>query len=316
VHFHEVGAVDSIVDIVGTCAALELLGIEQLHASAVATGTGMVRAAHGLIPNPAPAVVELLRDAPTYGIDTTVELTTPTGAALLAALCTGWGPMPPMRITGSGFGAGTTDTEHRPNAVQVVLGALAAAGEPGQPVMLLETNVDDTTGEVLAHTVAEVLRAGALDAWLTPVLGKKGRPAQIVSVLCSPVAARAIADVLARETGSSGVRSLLFERWTAARRIDEVEVEGHAVRVKVTAGRAKAEHDDAARVARRLGWPLRDVIARAEEQWRAGRPADDPDGATVAPGDVVAMGSWLHDHPHDHAHPHDHDLVDPPDDAG
>src|SRR5579859_2026776 len=124
VHFHELGGIDAIVDIVGTCAALELLEVDEVYASPVATGTGMVRTSHGVLPNPAPAVVELLRGAPTYGRDLPVELTTPTGAALLAALVVGWGPLPPLRIETTGFGAGTRELDGLPNAVQVVLGSV------------------------------------------------------------------------------------------------------------------------------------------------------------------------------------------------
>jgi uncharacterized protein (TIGR00299 family) protein len=291
VHFHEVGAVDSIVDIVGTCAALELLGVDEVFASAVATGSGMVRAAHGLIPNPPPAVVELLRGAPTYGIDTTVELTTPTGAAILAALCTSWGPLPSLLLRASGFGAGTADPDERPNLVQVVIGEEIARAEAGQPVTLLETNVDDTTGEVLAHTIEALLKAGAHDAWLTPIVGKKGRPAYVASVLCDPVHAGGLADLLARETGSLGVRGRTFERWPAARQMGEVDVEGYPVRVKISAGRVKAEHDDAARVARQLGRPLREIIARAEQSWRDAHPVEEVPSPTSA--DVVSLGPWV-----------------------
>jgi uncharacterized protein (DUF111 family) len=238
-------------------------------------------------------VVELLRGAPTYGIDSPVELTTPTGAALLAALCSAWGPLPAMRITCSGFGAGSADPDDRPNLLQVVVGAVEVRTEPGQPVTLLETNVDDATGEVLAHTVEVLLAAGAHDAWLTPVTGKKGRPAHVVSVLCDPVDARATAALLARETGSLGIRGRTFERWVAARHTDEVHVGGMPVRVKVTAGRVKAEHDDVARVARHLGRPLREVAFEAEATWRAvhlveGGDADDA-------GQVVAFGPWMGD---------------------
>jgi uncharacterized protein (TIGR00299 family) protein len=319
VHFHEVGAVDSIIDIVGCCAALEVLGIDEIQSSPVATGSGMVRAAHGLIPNPAPAVVELLRGAPTYGIDSPVELTTPTGAALLAALSSGWGPLPAMRISASGFGAGSADPDDRPNLLQVVIGTLEVRTEPGQPVTLLETNVDDATGEVLAHTVEVLLGAGAHDAWLTPITGKKGRPAHVVSVLCDPVDARATAARLARETGSLGVRGRTFERWVAARHTDEVHVGGMPVRVKVTAGRVKAEHDDVARVARHLGRPLREVAFEAEATWRAVHlveASEDRGG-----GQVVAFGPWMGDqtdvaalvHPHTHP-PEGSTLEQPPED--
>src|SRR5436190_14514273 len=147
VHFHEVGALDAIVDIVGTAAALEVLDVDEVFSSAVANGTGMTRAAHGALPIPAPAVVELLHGAPTYGLDVPIELTTPTGAALLAANVVGWGPMPSMEIEATGFGAGTREIDGRPNVVQVVLGARLEALAVGQPLLQLEVNVDDVTGE-------------------------------------------------------------------------------------------------------------------------------------------------------------------------
>ncbi len=268
VHFHEVGALDAIVDVVGTCAALELLEVDEVHASPVANGTGMIRSAHGMLPNPAPAVVELLRGAPTYGIDVNAELTTPTGAALLAALAVGWGPLPAMTVESAGFGAGTRDLQARPNLAQVVIGTRAAQAGPGQPVLLLEANVDDATGETLAHTVAALMDAGAHDAWVTPIVMKKGRPAHTVSALTDPALAVQIAAVLTSETGSLGVRGATLERWPAARDETAVDVAGYPVRVKVSAGRAKVEYDDAARVARRVGLPLREVVSLAEEAAR------------------------------------------------
>jgi uncharacterized protein (TIGR00299 family) protein len=268
VHFHEVGGIDAIVDIVGTAAALELLGIEELHASPVANGMGMIRAAHGMLPNPAPAVVDLLRDAPTYGVDISVELTTPTGAALLAANVSGWGPMPAMTVAATGYGAGSRELDGRPNMVQVVIGEAAAALPVGQPVLLLEVNVDDATGETLAHTIAALLDAGAHDAWVTPMVMKKGRPAYTVAALCDHALGAQVAEVMTRETGSLGVRGSDLERWPSARTLDEVEVAGYPMRIKVSAGRVKVEHDDAARVAQRTGMPLREVISLAEEAAR------------------------------------------------
>jgi len=273
VHFHEVGGLDAIVDIVGTCAALELLDIDRVAASPVATGTGMVRSAHGVLPNPAPAVVELLRGAPTYGREVTVELTTPTGAALLAALAVEYGPMPAMTIESTGFGAGTREIDGLPNMTQVVIGELSQAARPGQPVVELSANVDDATGEVLAHTVTALLDAGAHDAWVAPVVMKKGRPGHVVHALADPALAEQVARVLASETGSLGVRGQVLERWPAPRSIEEVEVDGLPVRVKVSPGRVKAEHDDVARVARRTGRPLREVAFRAEAAF------SDPDDA-------------------------------------
>ena len=269
VHFHEVGGLDAIVDVVGTCAALEVLSVDDVYSSAVANGLGMIRAAHGLLPNPAPAVVELLRGAPTYGIDLAVELTTPTGAALLAANTRSWGAMPAMAIERTGFGAGSREIDGRPNATQVVIGVAADdLVTPGQPVVQLEVNVDDVTGEVLAHAVGALLDAGAHDAWITPIVMKKGRPAYTVHALADVALAGQIADVLTRETGSLGVRGATVDRWPQARHTTRVDVGGFPVRIKVSAGRVKVEHDDAARVAARTGMPLREVLSQAEEAAR------------------------------------------------
>jgi hypothetical protein len=303
VHFHEVGGHDTIVDVVGTVAALEVLGVDEIESSPVATGMGMVRTAHGMLPNPAPAVVALLEGMPTWGRDIPVELTTPTGAALLAALATGFGPVPPMRLVTSGFGAGTRELDELPNLTQVVIGTRidqatgadppngdgAAGGaeshggsggsghpeaDAGQPVLHLEANVDDATGEQLAHAVAELLEAGAHDAWLSPVVMKKGRPGSVVHVLCDPSAAPRIRAVLRAETGTLGVRASIGQRWPAARTFDTVEVEGNLIRMKVSPGRVKAEHDDVARAARRIGQTLREVAFRAETAWRQQHETD------------------------------------------
>jgi pyridinium-3,5-bisthiocarboxylic acid mononucleotide nickel chelatase len=287
VHLHEVGGLDAIVDIVGTAAALEVLGVDDVCASSVANGTGMVRAAHGLLPNPAPAVVELLRGAPSHGIDIPMELTTPTGAALLAATVTGWGPLPAMEVAASGFGAGSREIDGRPNVVQVVLGRSRAADRlqdqvgvvPGQPVVLVEANVDDATGETLAHAVAALLDAGAHDAWVAPVVMKKGRPAHVVSALADPALVAQVATTLSNETGSLGVRASALQRWPRTRAADTVTVAGLPVRVKVSPGRVKVEHDDAAHVARTARVPLREVISLAEAEVRGARPAEPEDPA-------------------------------------
>jgi pyridinium-3,5-bisthiocarboxylic acid mononucleotide nickel chelatase len=310
VHFHEVGGHDAVVDIVGTVCALEVLGVDEVESSPIATGMGMVRTAHGMLPNPAPAVVSLLEGVPTWGRDLPVELTTPTGAALVATLASGFGPMPAMRVATNGFGAGTREIDELPNLTQVVIGTRIdrlsgddvpapatggaaisrlpgfggeAGGHPdadaGQPVALLEANVDDATGEQLAHAIESLLEAGAHDAWLSPVVMKKGRPGTVVHVLCDPAVARRLRGVLRAETGTLGVRATTAERWVASRSIDTVEVDGNLIRIKVSPGRIKAEHDDVARAARRIGRPLRDVASRAEERWRRQQEepeADDP----------------------------------------
>ncbi|MCU1497310.1 MAG: Pyridinium-3,5-bisthiocarboxylic acid mononucleotide nickel insertion protein [Acidimicrobiales bacterium] len=288
VHFHEVGGIDAIVDVVGTCAALELLDIDDVSCSPIAVGLGMVRSAHGIIPNPAPAVVELLQGIPTRGLDLSLELTTPTGAALMAGLASSFGALPAMTVQASGFGAGSRELDDRPNLTQVILGTeSAAAPVEGQPVVLLEANVDDATGEVLAHALAALLEAGAHDAWITPIVMKKGRPAHTVHALCDPALGRQVTAVLVAETGTLGVRGQRIERWPAARSYDRVLVDGLSVRVKVSPGRVKAEFDDAARVAVRTGRPIRDVIAETEALWRSEHAAEPVDDSPPSPGGVI-----------------------------
>lgn len=286
VHFHELGGVDAIIDIVGVAAALEVLAVDRIYASPVATGLGMVRTQHGLLPNPAPAVVELLAGAPTYGTDVPHELTTPTGAGLLAALAQGWGPLPAMTLRSSGFGAGSLELDEFPNLARVVVGTESAPVVGGQPVVVLETNVDDVSGETLAHALAVLVEAGAHDAWITPVVMKKGRPAHVVAVLSDPADAPRLTAILAAETGTLGVRSTAQTRWSEIRAVEQVEVEGWVVRMKVAGAdrrRAKAEHDDAAAAARHLGLPLLEVVRRAEEIWRS-REAGGGDPSPPAPG--------------------------------
>jgi uncharacterized protein (TIGR00299 family) protein len=278
VHFHEVGGTDAIIDIVGTAVALEILGVDEVRASPVAQGTGMVNSAHGPIPIPAPAVVALLEGAPTYGTVHPFELTTPTGAAILAATCTGWGPMPSIDVMASGFGAGSRQIDGLPNLVQVVIGSLSQEQAPaGQPVVVLEANVDDVTGEILGATVAALMAAGALDAWVTPITGKKGRPAHVVSVLCDPGRVVPLRQILADETGTLGIRAQSWQRWPANREFSEVSVGGFPVKVKRGPKRIKAEHDDAARVAKLLALPVREVARRAEDAaYRMFEDEEDP----------------------------------------
>lgn len=269
VEFHEVGSVDAIVDIVGTCAALESLDVERIVCSSITVGEGTVVAAHGQLPNPAPAVTELLarRNAPSRGVDDRKELATPTGVALMCALADEFGPMPAINVTSVGYGAGNADIPGRPNVVQVVIGdatSLSATPEPGQDVQLLETNLDDATGEVIAHTIASLIAAGAHDAWASPIVMKKGRPAHTVHVLCDPSATQLIGALLLRETGSLGLRGTALRRWPQQRTERLVVVDGHKIRAKVALGRVKVEYDDAAAAASALGRPLREVLAEAQ----------------------------------------------------
>ncbi|MGH9303397.1 MAG: LarC family nickel insertion protein, partial [Acidimicrobiales bacterium] len=299
--FHEVGGHDAVVDIVGSAVALELLGVDEVAASPVAQGVGVVRSAHGLLPNPAPATVALLTGIPTLGRELSVELTTPTGAAMLRAWSSHFGALPDSELVACGYGAGTRELEGVPNCTQVVIGLRRAGGSGsfddvlsrgGEELVVLEANLDDVTGETLSGALDEAMRAGALDAWITPVVMKKGRPAHVMSVLCEPVVAGQLAGVLMATTGTLGVRLSKTRRVSSTRSLDEVDLDGYRVRMKVSPGRVKAEHDDVARVAARSGTPVIELAARAEAAWRArARPAtagSSPSALDKDPGDDVS----------------------------
>jgi pyridinium-3,5-bisthiocarboxylic acid mononucleotide nickel chelatase len=273
VELHEVGSLDAIVDIVGTCAALESLGVDHVGCSTIAVGHGTVRAAHGVIPNPAPATVALLAavGAPTIGIDDTRELATPTGVALMTVLADRFGALPEMNVAKVGYGAGSMDIAGRPNVVQVIIGesdAPTITPRPGREALHVEANVDDISGEVLSHTIAALIAVGAHDAWATPIVMKKGRPAHTLHALCDASLLERVAAVIVDETGTLGLRASTVERWPQTRVDDTVDVSGHTVRVKRTTDRVKVEYDDAAAAAEALGWPLRRVIAAAESAAR------------------------------------------------
>jgi len=284
VHFHEVGGHDAIIDIVGTVAALEVLGVDEVTASPVATGTGMVRSAHGLLPNPSPAAVRLLEGVPTYGRATPVELTTPTGAALLAGLSGGFGPMPAMVVRRSGFGGGAGEIDELPNCTQVVIGRRDEPPGigPGQGAWVLETNLDDVTGEQLGHAIAAALAGGAFDAWVSSVTMKKGRPGHVLHVLCDTAHLDALRHGIHSTTGSFGTRASATERWPAARTRGEVTVDGMVVRMKVGAGRAKPEFDDVTLVAAATGAPVHEVASRAEQAWRETEGDAEPEAEPAA----------------------------------
>lgn len=270
VELHEVGALDSIIDVVGVCAALESLDIDTVAFSPIAVGHGSVTTAHGVFPNPVPAVSRLLErgGAPVTGLDTTMEVSTPTGVALMTVLGTTSGAMPAMTVTATGFGAGTKDVPNRPNVVQVVIGEAVDASpggdDPGQAAFEVAVNVDDVTGEVLAHTIERLLAVGAFDAWVTPIVMKKGRPAHTVHALCDAARHAAIVATMLAETGSMGVRSTPLRRWPQQRTETTVDIDGHPIAVKVAGHRVKVEFDDARRAADALGVPVREILTRAE----------------------------------------------------
>ena len=274
VHFHEVGALDAIADVVGVCAGFGHLGAESVTVSPVAVGSGTVQGAHGTLPVPPPAVAALLRGVPSYAGppgSPAIELCTPTGAALLTTLATAWGPQPAMTVDAIGVGAGGREVEGHANALRILAGAAAQAG--GGP-LLLECNVDDLDPRVWPAVIAALLEAGASDAWLTPILMKKGRPAHTLSALVDADRAPAVRSAIFRQTSTIGLREQPLTKHALDREIVGVEVGGQYVAVKLarhqgTVVNAQPEYDDVARAAAALGRPVNDVLAEATALGRA-----------------------------------------------
>jgi uncharacterized protein (TIGR00299 family) protein len=290
VHFHEVGALDAIADVVGACAGFAHLGTAGpgtgIVVSPVAVGSGTVRSAHGVLPVPPPAVAQLLRGVPSYAGppgSPALELCTPTGAALLTTLATAWGPQPAMRVDTIGVGAGGRDPAGHANVLRLLVGpdtateaatdAATGADADGGP-LLLETNVDDLDPRVWPAVIAALLAAGAADAWLTPILMKKGRPAHTLSVLVAAAHAPAVRATIFRQTSSIGLREQPLGKHALEREMVSVEVDGHRVAVKLARHdgelvNAQPEYDDVARAAAALGRPVVDVLAEAAAASRA-----------------------------------------------
>ena len=271
VEFHEVGSIDAIIDIVGTCAALEILGIDRVTASPIATSHGSIRSAHGILPNPGPAVAHMLAThaVPTRGVDVDYEVSTPTGIALLVALAESFGASPAMPITAIGHGAGMRNPTDRANVVQVLLGSTDTARDGDtETLVVLETNTDDVTPEVLAYTVAQLMEHGANDAWVTPIIMKKNRHGHCLQVLCTPQLAEKLCGIISLETGSLGIRQSTVARFAAVREVVSVDVLGFSVDVKMSSARLKAEFEHAAIAAKATGVPLREVMRLAEEAAR------------------------------------------------
>ncbi|WP_030987255.1 nickel pincer cofactor biosynthesis protein LarC [Streptomyces sp. NRRL WC-3744] len=269
VHLHELGGHDTLVDIVGSAAALHALGVTDVVSAPLPLGRGRVEAAHGVLPCPAPATLALLAGAAVTGSDLPGETVTPTGAALLHAAGARYGPPPPMTLDATGYGSGTRRLPDRPNVVSVSLGSPLPSA-PDEDVVVLETNLDDVTGELLGYVITKALDAGALDAWTTPAMMKKGRPAQVLHVLTSPHQERRLRDLLLSETGALGIRRVGATRTTLPRAFETVEVDGHPIRVKHGPYAAKPEHDDVVAAAAALGLSLRTVAVRALRLSRAG----------------------------------------------
>ena len=263
VHFHEVGAVDSICDIVGACIGFELLGVDALYCSAVNVGSGTVNTEHGVMPVPAPATAELLIGHPVYARGPAVELTTPTGAAIAATLATAFGPMPPMSILATGYGAGDKDFAEHANVLRATIGETTQAAE-ATTISVIEANIDDTTPEVLGYAMERLFAAGALDVTIEPVLMKKNRAGHLLRVLATPALQEALAALVFAETSTLGLRMYTAERRVKARQIVEVETPHGHVRMKISEdGSFAPEYEDCRRLAEEKGIPLRRVMEAA-----------------------------------------------------
>lgn len=261
VHFHEVGAVDSICDIVGACAALDLLGIDELWSSKLNVGSGTVNTEHGVLPVPAPATAELLKGRPVYAAGPETELTTPTGAALVSTLATGFGRVPSMRLVAQGFGAGDKDFASQANVLRVLIGERTTASE-ATTVHVLEANIDDSTPQMLGFAMERLFEAGALDVTLTPVFMKKQRAATQISVIAAPESTESLSKLLFAETTTLGIRILEAQRRVLQRHFEEVTTSYGPVRVKRSeSGSIAPEYDDCRKIALEHGVPLRAVMA-------------------------------------------------------
>ncbi|MGO9903115.1 MAG: nickel pincer cofactor biosynthesis protein LarC [Solirubrobacteraceae bacterium] len=297
VHFHEVGANDALADVCGVALALEALDVDRVVCSPLPAARGLIAAAHGVLPLPAPATLELLRGAPIYGVEVEAELVTPTGAALVTALADDFGPVPPMLLASVGCGAGARELPDRPNIVRVLLGATGPqaggrldggaleggaleGGADRLPAVLVECTIDDLSGELVADGVDACMVAGALDVWITPVQMKKGRPGIVLTAVARPQREPAVAQALLRHTTTLGVRVMPLVRWELDRDQQVVSVDGQPIAVKI--GRLGGEilnlapeHDDVARAAAALQRPAKMVWAQA---WAAAQRDRDQSG--------------------------------------
>jgi len=267
VQFHEVGAVDSIADIVGACVALDLLDISEVHASAINVGSGSVQTEHGLLPVPAPATAALLAGKPIYARGPEVELTTPTGAALAVTLASTFGPLPAMRISNIGHGAGERDFKQHANVLRVLIGERTTAPE-ATLVSVIEANIDDSSPQVLGYALEKLMDAGALDAALSPLQMKKNRPGTLLRVIAKPEDQERLALIVFAETSTLGLRIYAAERRIESRTMVEVETPYGRVRGKVSAqGVFAPEYEDCKAIAQRTGRPLPRVLAAAQEAY-------------------------------------------------
>jgi len=281
VHFHEVGAVDAIIDIVGAAIGFELLGIDEFACSSLDVGAGNVKAAHGILPVPAPATAELLRGSPTYSSGIAKELVTPTGAAIATTLATKFGEMPPINLKSIGYGAGSADLAERPNVLRLLVGDAVGMEKREHwdaPITVIEANLDDLNPQIYGYFVERALAAGALDVFSTPVQMKKNRPGILVTLMCESASVNKLIDLIFRETTTIGVRTHEVRRRTLEREIVPVETPLGEVRMKVsrmndTMLNATPEYEDCRQIAAQKGVPLKQVIALANFHYQILREA-------------------------------------------
>ena len=279
IHFHEVGAVDAIVDIVGACIGFSALGIESFACSPLNVGGGTAKMAHGVLPVPAPATARLLLGKPTYSSGIQKELVTPTGAAIVATLCTSFGPQPPMTVTSIGYGAGTADLEGQPNVLRLMVGEAATrdSAATSESIRVLEANLDDMNPQIYGYFLEKALAAGALDVFSTPVQMKKNRPGMLVTVLCKPEDEPKFQDIFFAETTTLGVRSYSAERRILARHSETVHTRFGDVRIKVArlnghVRQASPEFEDCRKLAEAQNVPLQRVMDEAIRAWSEKKP--------------------------------------------
>jgi pyridinium-3,5-bisthiocarboxylic acid mononucleotide nickel chelatase len=278
IHFHEVGAVDAIIDIVGACIGFHALGIEKFACSPLNVGGGTAKMSHGVLPVPAPATAALLQGKPTYSNGVQRELVTPTGAAIVATLCDHFGPQPPMTVQSIGYGAGTADLEGQPNVVRIMIGQSAEKIVAGfdEEISVIEANLDDMNPQIYGYFLERALAAGALDVYTTPVQMKKNRPGTLLTVLCNPQDAGALTTLIFSETTTFGVRSTTAQRRILPREHVSVSTTYGEVRIKLSRINGRIQHaapefDDCRKLAVEKNVPLQKVITEALRRYQEGQ---------------------------------------------
>jgi len=276
IHFHEVGAIDAIVDIVGACIGFSALGIEKFACSPLNVGGGTAKMAHGVLPVPAPATASLLQGKPTYSNGVQRELVTPTGAAIVATLCDSFGPQPPMTVSAIGYGAGTADLEGQPNVLRIMIGEAAEKAVPGydEEIAVIEANLDDMNPQIYGYFLEKALGAGALDVYTTPVQMKKNRPGTLLTVLCKPQDTNALMSLIFAETTTFGARTYRAQRRALPRESVNVTTSYGDVRIKLSRVNGRIlhvapEYDDCRKLAVEKNVPLQQVINEALRRYES-----------------------------------------------